>query len=81
MCWHKNCQENELLQVPRLPIIDVTRALTNLPGESGLPANRWAPAMQLPGKNYLSGEVIPGSRSRGGSICREKHCPSSLCAL
>ena len=59
MCWHKNCQENELLQAARLPVIDVTRALTNLPGESGLPANRWAPAMQLPEKKLSAGRSNP----------------------
>jgi hypothetical protein len=64
-----------------LPVTDVSCALTNLPGENRLPANRRARAKKLPAKNYLPGEVIPGSRSRGGSICREKHCPGSLFAL
>ena len=81
MYWHKNCRVKILVLAVELPVIVVACALTNLPGENGLSANRWARAKKLPGEVYLPGQVIPGSRSRGGSICREKHCPGSLFAL
>ena len=76
MCWHKNCQENELLQAARLPVIDVTHALTNLPGENGLPANTWARAEKLSGEVYLPRQVIPDSRSHGGSLYRRTDVPA-----
>jgi hypothetical protein len=55
--------------------------MTNLPGENRLPAYTWARAEKLPAKVFLLGQVIPGSRSRGSSICREKYYPDSLSAL
>ena len=54
--------------------------MANVPGENKLPANKCVGAVKLPGEVYLPGEVIPGTRSRGSSICRENCSPGSLSA-
>ena len=52
-----------------------TYATASLLGGNNLPANTWVRADELPG------ELNPGSRSRGSSICRENHTTGSLSAL
>ena len=69
------------VQSAKLPAIVVSCASTNLPGENKLPANIRARAEKLPVEVYLSGQLIPGSRSRGGSICQEKRYLGRLSAL
>ena len=55
--------------------------MTSLLGENELLANACMTADKLLGIVYLPGEVIPGSRSRGSSICQEKSSPGSLPAV